>query len=274
MEQPGASGADIEKKYRDVQGKARSPVTYWGQQRPPGRVPGFTGAYIIITAHCAFVSGCEGPSISVLCSVASRVAREIQSSYPNLFRGAGPLSKLLSKAVAGGRRAMARMLVRSVSYSTLAGEVDESAATLYRPSPDSSGLRCCGARVIRAIRTPVTAVTRCVETSLGAQPRGEHLLFRTRTRFNNTSPSQLLAPCGIRLGSRHAGRSATGRRSPSQAARAGGRGALSCWCRRHGVVFAISSRRILADEQLVDLCWCDPARRVLVPLENGTSQLG
>eukprot|EP00964_Phaeocystis_antarctica_P098699 scaffold64678_cov58-Phaeocystis_antarctica.AAC.3 len=42
---------------RGVQGKARSPVTYCSQQRRPGRVPGFTGAYHYLrTPHlCVWV---------------------------------------------------------------------------------------------------------------------------------------------------------------------------------------------------------------------------
>jgi hypothetical protein len=40
-----------------------------------GRVPWFIGAGIIIAAHRAFVSGCEGPmDRGIVCSVASRVA--------------------------------------------------------------------------------------------------------------------------------------------------------------------------------------------------------
>jgi hypothetical protein len=44
------------------------------QQRRPGRVPRFIGAYSSSPVHRAFVSGCEGPSIAELRSVACRVA--------------------------------------------------------------------------------------------------------------------------------------------------------------------------------------------------------
>ena len=37
------------------------------------------------SVYRTLVSGCEGPSIAVLCSVASRVARETQSSYLRLY---------------------------------------------------------------------------------------------------------------------------------------------------------------------------------------------
>jgi hypothetical protein len=43
------------------------------QQRRPGRVPRFIGAYSSSPVHRAFVSGCEGPSIAELRSVVSRV---------------------------------------------------------------------------------------------------------------------------------------------------------------------------------------------------------
>jgi len=44
------------------------------QQRRPGRVPRFIGAYSSSPVNRAFVSGCEGPSIAELRSVACRVA--------------------------------------------------------------------------------------------------------------------------------------------------------------------------------------------------------
>ena len=83
-------------------------VTYCCQQRRPGRVPGWLagfvylrGRIIIASIPCTFVSGCEGHGVAVLCSVASRVAREtnhlILFSYPV---GCGaPLKKLPRVAV-------------------------------------------------------------------------------------------------------------------------------------------------------------------------------
>ena len=54
-----------------------------------------------MSPYSAFVSGCEGPSIAVLCSVASRAARETQSSYlietsPRLRRECSPQNALNS----------------------------------------------------------------------------------------------------------------------------------------------------------------------------------
>ena len=62
---------------------SRGPVRLLPHERERKDRAEFLGlqGHIIITAHRAFVSGCEGPSIAVLRSVARRVARETQSSY-------------------------------------------------------------------------------------------------------------------------------------------------------------------------------------------------
>ena len=52
---------------------------------PTGPSPWFLQERVIIAVHRAFVSGCEGPSIAVLCSVASRVARVIPNHLISLI---------------------------------------------------------------------------------------------------------------------------------------------------------------------------------------------
>ena len=47
---------------RGVQGKARSPVTHCSQQRRPGRVPGFTGAYHHRQYTAPLCLGVRGPA--------------------------------------------------------------------------------------------------------------------------------------------------------------------------------------------------------------------